>query len=54
MINLNPKKHKTLCQLLYGLKTHLMNKYERSVIQKLINQDKINRSSETSVGVQLD
>jgi hypothetical protein len=54
MINLNAKEYETLCQLLYGLKPHLMNEYERSVIQKIINQDKVNRSAETSAGVQIE
>jgi hypothetical protein len=56
MINLNVKEYETLCQLLYELKPHLINQYERSVIQKIINQDKINRSAsaEQKTGVQIE
>jgi len=51
MIQLNSNEYELLCKLLYDLKPHLMKQNERSVIQKIIKTNTLNRSVEKSARI---
>jgi len=42
-IELTPGEYKTLCELFYECKPHLMTDNQRQVIKKIIKQDKLDR-----------